>query len=160
MPVLQPLRHMHGFTTIELVIVVIMIGVLATLGFPRMRAALDKTNVRSTRVLLSTAVATARASAAQRGCRAVVHFTSGAGGRVWVTACPRQSPGAGTVDTIASVEQLAARYKVTLTASRDSIQFDPRGLSLDNATTTVRIGGTTSYGRDSLLVNPIGKVVW
>jgi len=148
-----------GFTTIEMLIVVVLIGVLGAIGFPKIRRALDKTNVRSARVFLGTAVATARAAAVQRGCRGVAHFTSGSSGQVWVTACPRQSPGAGTVDTIGPVEQLAGRYNVTLTASRDSIQFDPRGLSLDNAATMVRIVGTTSYGKDSLIVNTIGKVV-
>jgi prepilin-type N-terminal cleavage/methylation domain-containing protein len=146
-----------GFTTIEMIIVVLMIGVIATIGFPRIRTALDKTNVRSARVYLGTAAVTARQSAVARGCRAVIHFTSGTGGTVWVTACPRLQPGGGTVDTLGSVEQLADRYTVTLTATRDSVQFDPRGLSMDNVATTVRIAGPASA--DSLLINPIGKVV-
>src|SRR5437870_1983337 len=52
-----------GFTLIEMIIVVVMIGVIAVIGFPKIRRALDQTNVRSTRVFLSTAVATARAAA-------------------------------------------------------------------------------------------------
>src|SRR2546421_11725459 len=89
-----------GFTTIELIIVVLIIGVIAAIGFPKIRGTLDKTNVRSARVYLSTELVTARATAVQRGCYAVVHFTSGASGAIWVTACPRRMPGAGTVDTI------------------------------------------------------------
>jgi prepilin-type N-terminal cleavage/methylation domain-containing protein len=148
-----------GFTTIEMIIVVVMIGVIAAIGFPRIRRALNKTNVRSARVFLSTAVATARASAVQRGCRAVVHISSGAGATVWVTACPRRNPGAGTVDTVGGVEQLASRYNVTLTPTRDSIQYDPRGLSMDNVSTTVRIQGNVATDRDSVLINTLGKVV-
>src|SRR5207253_420310 len=68
-----------GFTTIEMIIVVVMIGIIAVIGFPKIRRALDSTNVRSTRVFVGTAVATARAAAVQRGCRAVGHFSSGAG---------------------------------------------------------------------------------
>jgi type II secretory pathway pseudopilin PulG len=146
-----------GFTTIEMIIVVLMIGVMATIGFPRIRAALYKTNVSSARVFLGTAAVTARQSAVARGCRAVIHFTSGTDGTVWVTACPRLQPGAGTVDTLGSVEPLGDRYKVTLTATRDSVQFDPRGLSMDNVATTVRIAGPAST--DSLYINPIGKVM-
>ena len=56
-----------GFTTIELIIVVVMIGIIAVIGFPKIRRALDTTNVRSSRVYLSTAVATARAAAKQLG---------------------------------------------------------------------------------------------
>src|SRR5947208_16506477 len=117
-----------GFTTIELLIVIVLIGVIVTIGFPRIRRTLDKTNVRSARVYLGTAVATARAAAVQRGCRAAVHFTSP--GTVWVTACSRVTP-AGT-DTIGGVVDLASRYKVTLAATSDSIRFDPRGLNMDN----------------------------
>src|SRR5438067_2094713 len=36
-----------GFTTIELIIVVVMIGIIAVIGFPKIRRALDTTNVRS-----------------------------------------------------------------------------------------------------------------
>jgi len=145
-----------GFTTIELIIVVVMIGIIAVIGFPKIRRALDTTNVRSSRVYLSTAVATARAAAVQRGCRAAVHFSSP--GTVWVTACSRANP-AGT-DTIGSVVNLASRYNVTLAATSDSIRFDPRGLNMDNTTmTTVRIIGATSYGTDSVVVNQLGRVV-
>ena len=114
--------------------------------------------MRSARAYLGTAVATGRAVAVQRGCRAVVHFTSGASGTVWVTACSRTNP-APAVDTIGGVEPLASRYRVTLTATRDSIQFDPRGLSMDGVTTTVQIAGAIAGGYDSLLVNTIGKVM-
>ena len=144
-----------GFTTIEMIIVVVMIGIIAVIGFPKIRRALDTTNVRSTRVYLGTAVATARAVAVQRGCRAAVHFSSP--GTVWVTACSRTN--AATTDTIGGVVDLASRYNVTLAATSDSIRFDPRGLNMDNALTTVRITGATSYGTDSVLVNQLGRVV-
>ena len=80
-----------GFTTIEMVIVMILVGIIAMIGFPKIRTALDKTNVRSARVSISSFAAEARAAAAQRGCRAVVHFIAGATSRAWVTACPRCS---------------------------------------------------------------------
>jgi prepilin-type N-terminal cleavage/methylation domain-containing protein len=148
-----------GFSLIEMLIVIALMGVIALFGFPRIRRTLDKINVRSARVFLGVAVATARAAAVQRGCLAVVHFASGATGKVWVTACPRSSPGAGTIDTIGAVEQLSARYNVTLTANVDSIRYDPRGLSMDNSDVMVRVVGNTTFGHDSLLVNRIGKVV-
>ena len=94
-----------GFTLIEMIIVVVMIGVIAVIGFPKIRRALDQTNVRSTRVFLSTAVATARAAAVQRGCRTAVHFANGSG-TVWVTACSRANP--ALIDTIGGVANLAS----------------------------------------------------
>lgn len=148
-----------GYTVLEMLIVIAVIGVVASIGFPHIRRALDKSNVRSARIFLGTAAVTARQSAGARLCRAVVHFTSGTNGSVWVTACPRFQSGSGSVDTLGPVEPLASRYNVTLTATRDSVQFDPRGLSLDNANTTVSIRGASAATLDSVLINPIGMVV-
>ena len=65
-----------GFTTIEMLIVVAIIGIITLIGFPKIRRTLDKTNVRSARTATGTLVATARAAAIQRGCVGVVHFTA------------------------------------------------------------------------------------
>src|SRR5437879_11984910 len=87
-----------GFTTIEMVIVVVLIGIIALIGFPKISKTLDKTNVRSARDALGTLAATARAAAIQRGCRAVLHFTVNT---VWVTtACPAK------VDTVSGVQEI------------------------------------------------------
>jgi prepilin-type N-terminal cleavage/methylation domain-containing protein len=148
-----------GFTTIEMVIVVVIIGVIAMIGFPKIRRTLDQTSVRSARVSLNAFAAEARAVAAQRGCHAVVHFAGGTTSRAWVTACPRLKPGAGTVDTVAMIDDVGARFGVTMTYTRDSVQYDPRGLSMDNATTIVRFTGNVAGNTDSILINNLGRVV-
>jgi len=148
----------NGFTMLELMVVVVIIGVITLIGFPKIKDALDKTNVRSARVAAATYVATARAAAIGRGCRGVVHF-SGSPGTVWVTVCPRMTTaGSGTIDTIGVVDNLMSLYKVTMTETSDSVQFDPRGLRMVNTSTTV-LFTTTSGGRDSILINQLGKVV-
>ena len=48
----------RGFSLIELFTVLVLIGVITMIGFPRIRDALDKTNVRSARVAAGTYVAT------------------------------------------------------------------------------------------------------
>ena len=144
-----------GFTTIEMVIVVVLIGLIAMIGFPKISKMLDKTNVRSARDAVGTLAATARAAAIQRGCRSALHFTASPS-TVWVTtACPAK------LDTVSGVQNLTTRFKVTLAASRDSVQFDPRGLSMDgfNSNTVVRLTGSVATNRDSVMINPIGKVV-
>jgi prepilin-type N-terminal cleavage/methylation domain-containing protein len=148
-----------GFTAIELLIVVILIGVILAIGFPKMHQAVDSANVRATRVDVTTFTALARADAVQRGCRGVIHFVSGATSRVWVTACPRYNVGVGTVDTVASIDNVQNRYGVSLTSTSDSVQFDPRGLRTDNNTTIVRFTGNVSSTTDSVTINPVGKVV-
>jgi len=148
-----------GFSAIELIVAMVLIALVVSISYPRVRSGMDKSNVRAARVSLSSGIVTAREAAVARGCRAVVHFTSGAAGTVWVTACPRTRPGVGTVDTIGAVDQLAARYNVSITASRDSIQFDVRGLSLDNLSTNVGVQGKSTYNRDSTMISPLGKVL-
>ena len=148
-----------GFTILELMVVVVIIGVIAMIGFPRIKNAIQKTNVRSARVATATFIATARQAAIQRGCRGVVHFSSGASGTVWVTVCPRMSAtGSGTIDTVGVVNAMAQLYGVTMSASLDSVQFDPRGLSLTGAQSSVAFLGSDGT-RDSVLINQIGKVV-
>ena len=80
-----------GFTTIEMIIVVILIGVIAAIGFPRLRDGLEKQNVRSAKALIATMVATARGAAIQRGCAATLNMTVDS---AWVTACGVNPPAA------------------------------------------------------------------
>jgi len=142
-----------GFTTIEMIIVVAIIGIIALMGFPKIRQTLDKTNLRSARDAVGTLAGTARAAAIQRGCRGVLHF---AANTVWVTtACPAK------VDTVSGVQDLYARFKVTMSYSRDSVQYDPGGLSMDGfaSNTVAQLTGSVSTNRDSVMINPLGKVV-
>src|SRR2546421_10267337 len=93
-----------GFTTIEMVIVVVLIGIIAMIGFPTISKTLDKTNVRSARDALGTLAGPARAAAIQRGCRRVLHVTGNTG---WATTA-----GPTTVETISGVQDLYARFKI------------------------------------------------
>jgi prepilin-type N-terminal cleavage/methylation domain-containing protein len=144
----------RGFTFIEILIVMILIGIIAAIGIPRLRNSLQKTNVRSARAALSTIVSKARAAAVQRGCTAALHFTSGSSGKVWITLCKVNAAG---VDTLGGVEPIAGRFNVTFTASRDSVRFMPNGILLDNVSTTLRV--TWSTITDSIMINSVGKVV-
>lgn len=144
-----------GYTIVEMVLVVVIMGVIAAIGFPRIRGALDSQNVRSARAAAQTFVVKARAAAVQRGCRGTLNTPGD--GRMWVTVC-RAVPAVGsTVDTLGPVETLAARYNVTISPSRDSIAFDARGLKINFERVTIRFahGSIT----DSLVVNELGKVV-
>jgi prepilin-type N-terminal cleavage/methylation domain-containing protein len=149
------MKH-SGFTTIEMIIVVVLIGIITAIGFPKIRQSLDKANVRSARAAVATLAVTARSAAIQRGCPGVIHFVA-TNGTVWVTTnC------ATKVDTVAGVQQLGTRFKVTMVPSRDSLRFDPRGLSLDNlgaTNTVITFTGSVGSNVDSTVLNPIGRVV-
>jgi len=60
------------------------------------------------------------------------------------------------------IQRLGTRFKVTMVPSRDSLRFDPRGLSLDNlgsTSTVIRFTGSVGSNVDSTVINPLGKVV-
>ena len=143
-----------GFTLVESLIVMILVGIVTSLGIPRFRDTIQKVRVRSARIAVGTLAAKARAAAVQRSCRSVLRVTDGPDGQVWVTVCKISGPG---LDTLGGVEQIASRFNVVLACDRDSVQYDPRGLSIDYVTMTVRVtGGDVS---DSLMINQLGKVV-
>src|SRR6058998_1480085 len=101
-----------GFSTIELIVVIILIGVIASIGFPRLPDGLEKQNVRSAKALIATLAATARGAAIQRGCPATLNMTADS---VWVTACGVNPPAASV--KVGSKQFVASIYGVTLNPS-------------------------------------------
>lgn len=141
-----------GFSTIELIIVVIMIGVIASIGLPRLRRGLEKQNVRSSKALIATLAATARGTAIQRGCSATLNLTVDS---IWVTACGVNPPAASV--QVGTKKLVGDEFGVTLSSSGASIVYDPRGISTVFQTTTVRVIGP-NY-QDSVVINQVGKVI-
>lgn len=139
-----------GFTVLELLIVLILIGVLTGLALPRLTTAAQKSNVRSTRIELASMVTRARAAAIQRGCVDSLHVSSSA---AWVTAC--KVVGSGR-DTVGPVDRIGSRFGVTLAASRADYGYDPRGLLVGFSGGTIVITG--SGYTDSVVINNVGKV--
>ena len=140
-----------GFSTIEMIMVVVLIGVIGAIGFPRLRRGLEKQNVRSSKALLATLAATARGTAIQRGCSATLHLT---GDSVWVTACGVNPPAASVA--VGTKKLVGSEFHVTLSSSQASIVYDPRGIATVFQPTTIRVIGA-NY-QDSVVINELGKV--
>jgi prepilin-type N-terminal cleavage/methylation domain-containing protein len=142
-----------GFTTIELVIVVILIGVIASIGFPRLRRGLEKQRIRNTKALLATMVATARGTAVQRGCVATLNLATDS---VWVTACGLVGNPPPASVLVGTAKRVKTDVNVTLNSSSPTITYDPRGIRLNFQPTTIRVIGPTY--QDSVVINELGKV--
>ena len=149
----KAVRSRSGFTLIEALIVVVVLGLIMVIGYPKVGAAMGKTDLRSARTTVINLVATARAASVQTNRRTWIKFE---GNKAYVLARPRQKVGGGAgiqpPDTIGTVQNLSAQYKVTVAPVLDSIQFDPRGfgVSLADTVTLTRNGHTETVRLDGL----------
>ena len=145
----------NGFTLIELMIVVTILGTLALIGFPRMREGMTRSNVRGARTTLINLLSKARTAATQTNRVTLLKIQ---GNNAFVLARPRLVAVAGSdADTLGAVQPLGAIYGVTVTAAIDSVRFDPRGLGTGFGTGTtflVSLNGKT----ETITVDGLGRV--
>ena len=143
------MRRRDGFTLVEALIVVVLLGLMVLIGFPKMSAAMSRSDLRSARTTMVNLVAAARATSMQTN---RVTWVKIEGTSAYVGATPRLVTLAGSSsDTVGTVHDLGDTYGVTV-AGVDSIRFDPRGfggfgtvgsivLSRDGHSSTITIDG-------------------
>lgn len=143
----------RGFSTIEMIIVVILMGTIAAIGFPRLRSSLDRQNIRSAKALIATLAATARGTAIQRGCPATLNINADS---VWVTACGVTGNPPPLNVTVRTKKLIASEFRVTLSSTAPTITYDPRGIATQFLATRIRVIGPQF--RDSVVINELGRV--
>jgi prepilin-type N-terminal cleavage/methylation domain-containing protein len=143
-----------GFTLVESVIAIVVIGVLVAVGMPSFREWLLREDVRSARRQITTHLARGRATAVYRGCSAVLHIDDSAH-RVWITSCPLQGAG---LDTVGNIDRFLDHFGVAFTTDGDSVLFTPQGVAL--ATASISMTFSKAGYSNSLLITPVGRPVW
>jgi prepilin-type N-terminal cleavage/methylation domain-containing protein len=140
-----------GFTVLEMLLVIMIIGIVSLIGLPRMRAGMTSTNVRGARTTLINMLSRTRIAATQNSRVAVLKVQAN---NAVILMRPRLLPGAGDADTLGAVAPLGDSYGVTVTAAIDSVRFDPRGMASGFGTGTtfvlVRDGVTERVTVDGL----------
>jgi prepilin-type N-terminal cleavage/methylation domain-containing protein len=143
-----------GFTMIEMLIVVVILGILVIIALPRMRDGVINNNVRAARTTLINTIAGARAAGSQTNRSTWVKIE---GNRALVLARPRRATGSGDADTIGPIQDLSQLYGVTVTASVDSFRFNPTLMTL--ASTSTKFTITRSGRTDTVVVDGLGRVL-
>ncbi len=148
-------KSRNGFTLIEILMVIVIVGIMMTVAIPYLRTASTKTAVRGAADTIARLYSTARATSIQRGKIAWLVLNSSAT-TVMVIAKKVNATG---IDTIVRPENLKTRYSVTFTDSNDSLVFTPRGIGANLTPTTVIITSSAQGIVDTVTIYPTGKIV-
>jgi prepilin-type N-terminal cleavage/methylation domain-containing protein len=141
----------RGFTLVEMVVVVVLIGVLLTVSLPYFRGATLKSDVRAAGDAISSLHAVAKAAAIQRGRIARLVLLS-ADSKALVVA----DRVGGGLDTVGVVEDLGSRFGVSFTTTQDTLAFTPRGIGTALSGTTIVV--TKSDVSDTITVSAAGRL--
>lgn len=145
----------RGFSLVEMLIVVVIIGVMLSIGFPKLRTGMINNNVRAARTALINMIAGARNAGSQTNRSTWVKVE---GTRAFVLARPPFSTAGGrTADTIGPVQNLNQLYGVTITPSLDSFRFNPTLTSLDIVGKSFII--SRSGFADTVSIDGLGRVL-
>ena len=144
-----------GFSLVEMLMVVGMIGLLSLFAFPKVMGVFDQSQVRGARLAVLNKFNSARIQARQSA-RSTFLIRSGA--LVWIERTPRVTPlmDGSTRDTVGGFVNLRENYRVVTSGNLDTIPIDPRGLS--QAGGTRQLVFTRGTARDSIIISGFGTV--
>jgi prepilin-type N-terminal cleavage/methylation domain-containing protein len=148
-------KRPNGFTMIEILMAIVIIGIMAAVAIPRLKNGMAKESVRNARRNVVSQLSKARAVAASRGCRSVFHVVAGTDPRVWVTTCTLTG---GGVDTVGAVGHLGEQYGVEMSLAGDSLTFMPSGMGMGSTWMLMKFGKASES--DTLAISPLGQARW
>lgn len=146
-------RHLHrrgGYTLAELLIVIVIAGIVATMAAPRLSNFLRHLSARSATSTVVADLTLARTQAVREGRTVSLRVTSATAYQVTV------DNGANPIRTIKTVDVARTQKKVTLTPSPTVISFDPRGMLRAGSASELRVARGTQT--DTVSISAVGRV--
>ena len=149
----------HGFTMIETIIVLALIGIVAAIGGPKISAALQRRTTASAADQFTLTHSLSRSTAIRYGRVAQLHIDA-AGGRFWIDV-DTSANGTGQRATIAYVRDVSTSG-LTMTSTRALLCFDALGLPATTGScespdaNVVFSDGATA---DTIATTALGKVL-
>ncbi len=138
-----------GFTLIETLLVVVILGMLLAVVAPRMGDAMVRRDVRNTRVALVSLFQQARLVAIQRGQPATLRFDADS---AWIMLGT-----GGAATQLGPGRDMNVLYGTSVTTSDPGITITPSGL-LGSTANTYTLKFVKRGVRDSLVVNGYGRI--
>ena len=144
-----------GFTLIELMIAISMVGILMLVGIPKAQTAFRQTQLRSSRNAVINLYQMGRTRAINENRSVTLNMDATS---VWLTAQPRKVALAGSDrDTVGTVQNLNAQYGITLVPGGATYTVDARGLATTPSVPN-KIVFTKSGARDSFTITGYGRI--
>jgi prepilin-type N-terminal cleavage/methylation domain-containing protein len=142
----------RGFTLIELMIVLTIIGIATAVAMPRISLALGAARSRAAKNHVISMVGTARSTAVQRGRTARLRLENG---KMWVVS----NPTAATPVLVTDTTDFSKKYSVTMTPTSLAVDFGARGLATTGGSGTQFILTNETRRRDTLCLSSLGVVL-
>lgn len=143
-----------GFSLVEMLVVIVIIGLMVLFALPKLGPAYDHTMVRSARTAITNLYNATRTAARASNRVAVLRLN----GNVLVIERDSAFPSTGkdTVSMGGKFHNLYEQYGVTITGP-DSVRVDPRGMLMPSGTHTWVV--TRDGWSDSVMVNSYGRMI-
>jgi prepilin-type N-terminal cleavage/methylation domain-containing protein len=135
----------HGTTLLEITSVLAILGIMASMAFPRFAGYRDRVAVGAGTTSAVAMLATARYAAVRRATITAISFDT-------IAATITVFAGADTIER----RSLGAVHGVRLTASRDSIAYAPNGMGYGAANTKLVV--SRGAAAETLTVSRLGRV--
>jgi type II secretion system protein H len=142
-----------GFSLIEMLIVVVVIGLMTLIAIPRLADAFAQNNLNNARAKIISLYSVARANAGGTSRPTVLRLS---GNKIYVVSGPpKLKAGAGTLDTLTPVENIYTLYGITASVSSDSILLDQSGLGRNGSTIILSKSGRA----DTVTISQYGQIL-
>jgi len=156
------MRAAGGFSLVETLIVIVILGVVLAIAFPRLVRARARIDVTAAREAFGSAHSLARQVAGQYGRLGKLHLDPN-GNSFWITIDTSSIPGLQILDTIRPVVDIDGQFGgVRVDAKPKTFCFDPRGLptargacDLPNATIVFSRGRVA----DTVTISRLGRLL-
>lgn len=139
-----------GFTLIEMLIVVVLVGTMVLIGMPRMMNTLEHNDVRGARTKVVGLFNRAKAMAIETNRSTSFHI------QPTMVMITQALPGGGT-DTVHVMD--FGPYGVGLVGTRTMIVIDPRGVVTNLGTSTASIALSKGVHADTVRITGFGRVL-